>query len=119
MDKPTKLLIAGVACGVIVEGLGLANIYRLERTVEERVTACSADVGAQMGATLCDPAIVVRDYEKDVKGYPSGAQRELAVAQIAVNEAPLWPFMLAATIAIALALPWCWYAVRREIEELR
>ena len=119
MDRPTKSLIVGIVCGLAVAGLGFANTYPLKHKVKERVAACVGGVGAELGAIFCDPKAVVRDYKKDWLRYPSGDQRDLAVAQLALDAAPDWPYTLAAVIAGVLALPWWWYFFLRRAKEIR
>lgn len=125
MDKFTKLLAVGIACGFIVASLGLANTYRLERKIENLSAACVAegqrdrntpDAPAwKRDSMVCDP----KDLAKNTAHIPPGIQGELVRAQLALDLSRNWPLLLAVAIASALSLPWCWYFLLNRVKELR
>jgi hypothetical protein len=124
MDKPTRLLSAGILTGLFLIGLGAANDYRLEQNVEELVNKCLSErqreskapgtPGAFGGILVCEP----QDLAKGDHLAP-GVQGELARAQRLLNARSNWLYFLGASIAAVLALPWGWYFLLNRIKELR
>jgi hypothetical protein len=127
LDKPTKVLIAGILAGTLVYGVGQVNAVRLERRVQGLQRACVAETEAEAkkrgtfsaltsifsGKPTCDPVELARS-----SGY-LGIQGELAAAERDVVPWADWSPIAATAILVMCCLPWLWYFFLRRIRELR
>jgi hypothetical protein len=123
MDRPTKILIGGALCAVLVVVGGYGNTYRLESKLRDLEAACIEEGKRETlaktfgGVLVCDAKSLVRpDRESD----PSkGIQSQIVSAQRDVSSSEGWYFGVAAAILILAGIPWSWYFLLRRIRELR
>jgi hypothetical protein len=127
LDKPTKVLFAGILVGVLVYGFGQMYAHRLERRIQELQRACVAESQAETkehGALSaltsifaakpsCDPVELARSDEH------TGIQGQLAAAELDALSWAHWPLIASMTILLGCCLPWLWYFFLRRIRELR
>jgi hypothetical protein len=127
LDKPTKVLLAGILVGALVYGFGQLYAHRLERRVGDLQKACVAESQAEakeQGALsaltsifarqpLCDPVELARS------GDHAGIQGQLAEAELDALRWAHWPLIACIAIQIACCIPWVWYFFLRRIRELR
>jgi len=127
LDKPTKVLIAGIFSGALVYGFGQMNTRRLEHRVQELQRACVAESQAEakeqgtlsalksffVGKSLCDPVELAKS------GDYAGIQGQLAAAELDRLRWTRWPLSACIAIQVACCLPWLWYFFLRRIRELR
>jgi hypothetical protein len=127
MDKPLKILLAGVVAGALIYGLGEMKTRRLERRMQELQRACVAEKEADAkkqgvfsaltsifsGKASCDPVQLAlsEDY--------TGIQGQLAAAQRDASRWARWPQISGIAIASVSFLPWLWYFFLRRIREFR
>ena len=130
MEKPTKILIAGLALGAAVAAGGVVNTHRLQAKLEELRTACIAEgekeatvpgsdaaLAAQYGGkSLCDPVELTRSNSGI---EPPGVQGQLEKTHHEFLDSEQWPVLLGAAITLLLAVPWIWYFLLRRLKEIR
>ncbi len=130
MDKPTKLLIAGLALGGAIAAGGFINTHRLQAKLEELRTACIAEgekeaavsgsnaaLAAKYGGKLlCDPIELSRSNSSSER---PGPQEQLVKTQHELRGSEQLPIFVGAAIALLLAVPWTWYFLLRRLKEIR
>ena len=130
-------MLAGVAIGIVVATLGLANTYRLEREIQDFSIKCVAEGEKGQKNSKFDPdsavlieawkppadAVLVCDPEDLAPlrsaSIPLGVQGEIVRAKLELNSSREWPLWLAMAIALALSMPFVWYFFLNRIKELR
>lgn len=142
MDKPAKILLAGVLCaGLIVSVRVVANL-RLENHVKQIRAECIEEGKREIdqGNLQCDAEVLVqRAREKDLlpqlrggdifdqlgfeSKYPKAknVQEKLAFAynEFQEKKANSWLYLIAVLVVGISTLPWLWYFLLRRIRELR
>ena len=123
MDRPTKVLIGGALCAVLVVVGGNGNTYRLESKLRDLEAACIEEGKRETlaktfgGVLVCDAKSLVRlDREPDLS---KGIQSLIVSAQRDVSISGKWYVEVAAAILILTGIPWAWYFALRRIRELR
>lgn len=121
MNGSTKILVGGLALAALVLGVGLLNVYRLERRISDLEAACehqnakdklpgSTDEWA-LAPMVCDSSEL---YFSDVVGI----QADIKKARRDWQEAGSWSASIAVTIAILSVIPWLWYFLLRRLAEI-
>jgi hypothetical protein len=127
LDKPAKILIAGVLASALAYGLGQMNTRRLERRVQELQTACVAEQEAEAkkqgtlsalttiftGRMSCDPIELAKSSNS------VGIQGQLARAELELSRWGNWPLVVCTVTLLISSAPWLWYFFLRRIRELR
>lgn len=121
MDKPTKILIGGVALAAFVPVLGKGNSYRIATGLRDLQVACVEEgkrgINPVKAELICEPEDLV---SLPITSEPlGGIQAQNAARQRELSESESWPVPAAIAVFIFSCVPWAWYFLLRRIRELR
>ena len=124
MDKPTKILAAGIVVPVLICIVGyLASVYETSQ-VTSLVEKCKAEalqapkgpwLDYQKAQLVCDPTTLAELGVNDVVGI----QKEIVTTHQNASRVFSNALTIAAIVFILFAAPYGWYFLLRRIRELR
>lgn len=125
MDKPTKALIGGVICAVLVITGGIANNYWIESKVRSLEAECARPLAGtdmkplQSGQHHFVPTCDFKTLLLLEQGGLQGIQAEIVATQRQTSVSEYWTYIGALAVFLLSAIPWLWYFLLRRIRELR
>ncbi len=137
MDKPTKILLGGIAFAAFAYGGSMANTYRLETNLRNLEAQC-VEEGEREKRTQPDgpwkrfqPLCTAKEISKT--NYDTSAvdtntaaqdplgqlQWQIFVAHNDLKNSKSWASSAALLIVLFSAVPWVWYFLLCRVRELR